>query len=127
MQLLIRCGAVALAGSAGSVLRFLVAVASNRIFGADLSFIGTFIINMTGSLFLGWFITVIQTRIVVTDTLRIAIATGFVGAYTTFSTFMFESNKLIHDGSEIRATLNIVGSLMLGLAAVRLGIWLASR
>ena len=89
--------------------------------------IGTFVINVTGSLFLGWFLTVIGGRTMVSDNSRLAIATGFVGAYTTFSTFMYESNSLLESGSSIKAMGNLIGSVVVGLIAVRLGIWLGER
>jgi CrcB protein len=124
MQFLIKCGGIAAAGSVGAVLRYLVGLASGSIFGADFP-IGTFIINITGSLFLGWFLTVSQNRLLISDSLRLAIGTGFVGAYTTFSTYMYESNDLLRKGSELAATANLLGSMVVGLLAVRLGIWLA--
>jgi CrcB protein len=126
MKILIQCGAVGLAGSIGALLRFAVATLSGRLFSTGFP-VGTFFINITGSLFLGWFLAAVQTRIVVSDTFRLAVATGFVGAYTTFSTYMFESNKLIDEGSGLQATVNLLGSMICGLAAVRLGMWLASR
>ncbi len=86
--------------------------------------LGTFIINITGSMFLGWFLTYI-TRHTVSDTTRLAIGVGFVGAYTTFSTYMWESNKLLEEGAGYLAMLNIIGSLVVGLLAVRLGIMMA--
>jgi fluoride exporter len=116
--------AVAAAGSLGSILRFFVAKTCGRLFGTGFP-VGTFVINITGCLFLGWFLTVIQDRVMVSDTIRVAIAVGFVGAYTTFSTFCFESSALLEDGSGIKAAANIVGSLLFGLIAVRLGIALA--
>ena len=61
----------------------------------------------------------------VSDNLRLAIGVGFVGAYTTFSTHMYESNDLLRKGSELMATANLLGSLIVGLLAVKLGIWLA--
>jgi fluoride exporter len=57
-----------------------------------------------------------------TETLRLAIATGFVGAYTTFSTYMFESNDLLAKGSSYQAIAYLFGSLALGLIGVRLGV-----
>ena len=89
--------------------------------------IGTMIINLSGSLFLGFFLTAIQDRYAVPDTLKLAIATGFVGAYTTFSTLMYESAELIQDGALIKAFGNLVGSFILGMLAVYLGISLARR
>ena len=87
--------------------------------------VGTFIINITGSLFLGWFMETIRDRMIVSDTFRLAMAVGFVGAYTTFSTFCYESAGLFEQGSEIKALVNIVGSVIVGLVAVRLGVALA--
>jgi fluoride exporter len=114
--------AIALAGSAGAVLRYVVATLVSRF---NFRFpLGTFIINITGSMFLGWFLTFI-TRHSVSDTTRLAIGVGFVGAYTTFSTYMWESNKLLEEGAGYLAMLNIIGSLVVGLLAVRLGIMMA--
>lgn len=126
MKLLIQCLAVAAGGSFGAVLRFLVATLCGRWFGTGFP-IGTLVINLTGSFFLGWFLTAIQERITVSDTLRLAVAVGFVGAYTTFSTFAYESNALLTEGAELKATLNLLGSLLLGLLAVKLGILLGGR
>jgi len=105
-------------------LRYVVANVSGRLFGTGFP-VGTFIINISGSLFLGWFLTIIRDRMIVSDTVRLAVAVGFVGAYTTFSTFVYESNSLLEDGSGIKAMVNMLGSLLVGVVAVRLGIALA--
>jgi CrcB protein len=115
---------IGLAGSLGAILRYVVANVSGRVFGTGFP-VGTFIINITGSLFLGWFMTIIRDRMIVSDTVRLAVAVGFVGAYTTFSTFVYESNTLLEDGAGIKAMVNLLGSLAVGLIAVRLGIALA--
>lgn len=121
-QMLARYLAIGLAGSAGALARFVLATLFGRL---NMRFpIGTLFINVTGSLFLGWFLTHVSTR-GVSDTTRLAIAVGFVGAYTTFSTYMYESYKLFHDGAAIEAAVNLMGSLLLGLFAVWLGVWLA--
>jgi fluoride exporter len=115
--------AIALAGSAGAVLRYVVGTQVGRL---NLRFpLGTFIINISGSLFLGWFLAYVG-RHHVSDTTRLAIGVGFVGAYTTFSTFMYESNKLADDGAGFLALANIIGSLVVGIIAVRAGIMLAN-
>jgi CrcB protein len=112
---------IGLAGFVGAVARWLVA----RLFGQfNIHFpLGTLVINITGSLFLGWFLTH-AARHQFSDATRVAIGVGFVGAYTTFSTYMFESNALLDDGAIIKSCLNLFGSLVLGILAVRLGIWL---
>ncbi len=115
--------AVAAAGAVGAVLRFFVA----RLFAGSTWPIGTFIINITGSLFLGWFLTRFGDRIEISEPLRLGIAVGFVGAYTTFSTYMFESDKLIRDGEWLSASFYLAGSLFIGLLAVRLGAIVAHR
>src|SRR5438105_2602212 len=103
--------AVALGGSLGAMARFFIATTCARLFGTAFP-IGTFVINISGSLFLGWFLALIGGRAMVSDTTRLAVAVGFVGAYTTFSTYMYESNALIEDGSGLKATTNLVGSVV---------------
>jgi fluoride exporter len=118
--------AVGMAGSLGSMLRYFVATTCGRYFGSAFP-VGTFVINITGSFVLGWFLVVVQGRDVISDTMRVAVAVGFVGAYTTFSTFCLESSALLESGSGVKALANMLGSLICGLIAVRLGIALASR
>ncbi|HEY8668482.1 MAG TPA: fluoride efflux transporter CrcB [Tepidisphaeraceae bacterium] len=125
MKLLMQYMAVAVAGAVGAVLRMFVATVCGRWFGTGFP-VGTFLINISGSLFLGWFLAIVGNR-AVSDTMRLAIAVGFVGAYTTFSTFMYESNSLIEDGLQIKAIMNLIGSLIVGLMAVRVGVWLGQR
>jgi fluoride exporter len=118
-QMLLRCIAVGLAGSVGAVARYLIAFLFSQFNARDE--LGIFFINITGSLFLGWFLAHRN----IPDTLRLAIATGFVGAYTTFSTYMWQSNRLIQDGAIYAGLFNLFGSLLAGIIAVRCGIWLA--
>jgi fluoride exporter len=121
-EMIWRYMAIALAGSAGAVLRYVLAVLIGRW---NIRFpLATFVINISGSLFLGWFLTYVG-RHNISDTTRLAIGVGFVGAYTTFSTYMYESNRLIDEGAGLVATANLVGSLVVGILAVRLGIMLA--
>ena len=88
-------------GAIGAMARFAV----SRAFAWSTFPIGTLVINITGSLFLGWFATFAGKRLGMPETLYMAIAIGFVGAYTTFSTFMYESDKLFGDGAFLSATL----------------------
>src|SRR5258708_7642005 len=96
--MLLRYLAVGMAGFAGAIARVVVATSFGRL---NLRFpLGPLVINLTGSLFLGWFSTYVGTRNV-SDTTRLAVGAGFVGAYTTFSTFMYESNHLLDEGAGI--------------------------
>jgi CrcB protein len=126
METLKQCLAIGCAGFLGAVARFAVGNVCGRIFATTFP-VGTLVINLSGSLFLAWFATAEGNRFSLSPAMRLAIATGFVGAYTTFSTFMFESNKLVSDGEIGKAFGNLLGSLILGLLAVRTGVWLASR
>jgi fluoride exporter len=121
MKILLVSLAVGAAGFVGSLARWGI----GRFFGQmNLGFpVGTLFVNLTGSLFLGWFLTH-AARHQLSDATRATIAVGFVGTYTTFSTYMFESNSLLKDGHEFKACLNLFGSLLLGIICVRIGIWL---
>jgi CrcB protein len=120
------CLAIGVAGFFGAIARFAVAQLFGRLFATGFP-LGTLFINVSGSFFLGWFLTSIGDRYQVSDTIRLAVATGFVGAYTTFSTYMWESNALATKGAIYQSMTNVVFSVVLGLLAVRLGIAMAHR
>src|ERR1700690_3541698 len=118
-EFLVRYLAIGFAGSLGAVLRYAVAARIGRL---NYRFpLGTLVINVTGSIFLGWFLTYIGKH-QVSDVTRLAIGVGFVGAYTTFSTFAYETNQLAGDGAALQAAMNVAASLGLGFFGVRLGI-----
>jgi CrcB protein len=126
MKVVINCAAVAAGGALGAVARYLVAVICAQAFGTGFP-VGTFLINITGSFILGWFVAATAARTNVSDATRLAVAVGFVGAYTTFSTYMYESDALLRNGAGIKATINLAGSVIVGLIAVRLGAWAGAR
>ncbi len=86
---------------------------------------GTFVINVTGSLVLG-VITGLALYHGLGDLPKIAIGTGFCGVYTTFSTFSYETVRLVEEGSVGLAAGNVVGSVAVGLAAAALGLAIAA-
>jgi len=120
MQLLKQCLAIGLAGSFGALARFFVARHIQTRFETSFP-IGTLIVNLSGCFILGFFMAYVDSR-TISDTTKLAIATGFVGAYTTFSTWMYESVKLMEDGHWISVILNLTLSLLLGLVVVWLGL-----
>ena len=126
MKVLVNVLAVAAGGSLGAVARLGVATLCARLFGTAFP-IGTFVINISGSFALGYFLAVITDRTIVSDATRLAIAVGFIGSYTTFSTYMFESDALARDGAWIKAAANLIGSVIVGLLAVRVGMWAGAR
>lgn len=117
---------VGIGGFLGAIARYLVDGWISRRMGALFPY-GTFVINISGSFILGLFTTTITERFIVHPHWRLLVAIGFVGAYTTFSTFEYETHKLLEEGSFGLALLNILLSVAIGLVAVRLGILLARR
>ena len=115
---------IAVGATLGAVLRYYVSLWSATYLGAGFPY-GTFIINITGSLILGCFLTLAAERAHIGTEWRLLIATGFCGSFTTFSTFSYESLTLLNNGSYIGAGLYMIGSVALGLVGVVLGVILA--
>jgi len=117
---------VALGGAIGAIARYWLGdLISSRL--PSQFPLGTFVINVTGSFIIGFFMTLVSQRITVHPNWRLLIAVGFVGAYTTFSTFEFETLKLIEKGNVVSAALNVILSFVVGFIAVWLGVAAARR
>ena len=116
--------AIAICGAFGSVSRFLVAREMDRLLGNFLPY-GTLIVNVLGSLALGWLATVFLDRPEINIALRLGIAVGFLGAFTTFSTFSFESVQLMLNGAVWQAALNVAANTVVCLGMCYLGMQLA--
>lgn len=115
---LISAGAVA-----GANLRFLVdGWVADRL-GASFPY-GTLVINVTGSFLIGLILTIAAERMV-PPWVRTALAIGFLGSYTTFSTFSYETVALVQDGALLRAALNVAVSVGVALIGVYAGTVLA--
>jgi len=82
---------------------------------------GTLLINVSGSFVIGVLATILTSRSVPDPTWRLLLITGFLGAYTTFSSLTYESLALIQDGAVLRAIGNLFGSLVAGMVAVVAG------
>ena len=126
MNVLLNCLVVGATGFVGALCRYGVGAASLRLFGRAFS-VGTLIVNLSGAFLIGWFFAWSAQRGGVSDAVRLAAVTGFLGAYTTFSALVYESDVLLRQGATARALLNLVGSILLGLLAVRLGALAGAR
>ena len=116
---------VGLGGFIGANARFVVARLAGTLFETRFP-LGTFVINISGSFLLGVLGAVVTQKVMPSsESMRLALGVGFLGAYTTFSTFEFETHALLEDGSWLTATTNMFASLFVGLVAVRAGIVLA--
>ena len=112
--------AVALGSALGGTSRLAVSLLVARWWSGEFP-LATFLINVTGSFVLGFFYALTAERLQISPFWRAGFATGFVGAYTTFSTFEYETQRLVERGAVGWAALNVVGSVIAGFLAVRLG------
>jgi len=112
---------VALGGAAGAAARYLVdGWVTQRVVGAFP--FGTLVVNMSGSLVVGVLFALAIERDVVPAGIRAPVMIGFIGAYTTFSTLVLDSWRLWEGGAVTLALLNLVGSSVLGIVAVVIGL-----
>jgi CrcB protein len=114
---------IGLGGFLGAVSRYVISDWAAQKWGAAFPY-GTLIINLAGSFLLGLFLTLATERLLVDPRLRLFLATGFLGAFTTFSTFTYESVELVLNGGRWLGTINLAGSVLLGAGMALLGIWL---
>jgi len=114
---------LALAGGFGAIARFTLDGLIRGRLKAVLP-LGTMIINVSGSLLLG-FVTGLVLFHAVPSAWQLVLGTGFLGGYTTFSTASFETARLIQERQLLAALVNGLGMLVLALAAAAAGLWLA--
>ncbi|MCX7625891.1 MAG: fluoride efflux transporter CrcB [Candidatus Sumerlaeaceae bacterium] len=127
MQSLLPYLLIGLGGFLGANARFILAGWSNQLFGPLFPY-GTFFVNVSGSFLLGFLLPLLQAGLFPHSRPMIFLfCIGFIGSYTTFSTFEYETHKLFDEGSWLLALVNIFGSMFVGMLAVHLGIGLARR
>lgn len=114
---------IALGGAAGATTRYLVDTWVTDRTGAVFPW-GTLVINVSGSLVLGLLFALAVESGLLPASVRGPVLIGFIGAYTTFSTLMLESWRLIEDGAVLLGVANLVGSAMIGMVALVGGLLL---
>lgn len=113
--------AVAVGGALGALARYWIANVVGARFDSRFPF-STLVINLSGSFVAGFFLTLILERVNLHPNWRLAVAVGFLGAYTTFSTLAYESFKLLEERNIIRGFANLIVSMVMGLMAVWFGV-----
>jgi CrcB protein len=115
---------VLVGGALGALARYGLGGLITRLTGFGFPY-ETFIINISGSFALGMLAVFTAERALLAPEWRTFLGIGFLGAYTTFSTWQYETWRLIEDGNLVAGLVNIGGSVVVGFAAVLLGIMVA--
>ena len=114
---------VAVGGALGSGLRHLTNLAALRLFGPGFLW-GTFAVNVAGSFAMGLFVELLARRFGASAELRLFVATGILGGFTTFSAFSLDFAVLYERGATAQAFGYAAASVIISLAALFLGMWL---
>ena len=112
---------IGLAGALGALARYGLSGFVQRYSGFTFP-VGTLVVNLLGTFLFGFIWSLVEQRLVISVETRVVILSGFLGAFTTFSSFMFETSALVGDGQWGLAVLNIAAQITLGMAAIFLGL-----
>jgi CrcB protein len=112
---------IAVGGAAGAVSRYLLQGWVDGVAGGRFPW-GTCVINISGSFALGVIFALAVDRAVLSPEVRVPLMVGFISAYTTFSTLMLESWRLVEEGDLVFAFANLAGSVVVGMIAVVAGL-----
>jgi CrcB protein len=115
---------IALGAVVGASARYFVSGFISKVVPSSFPY-GTLIINITGSLLLGFFLAWTSERVLVDPRWRLLVAIGFCGSYTTFSSYAFETVALLEQGQWLLMGLNVIASNLLCLVSVLAGVALA--
>ncbi|MEZ4518648.1 MAG: fluoride efflux transporter CrcB [Chloroflexota bacterium] len=110
-----------IAGGLGALSRYGLAGVVQRYSGTTFPW-GTFAVNVLGAFIFGFIWSLVEQRLVISVETRVILLTGFLGGFTTFSSFMFETAALMTDGQWGLAALNLAGQAVAGIVAVFLGM-----
>jgi CrcB protein len=116
--------AISIGAVLGANARYFVALWAAARFGIGFPY-GTLVVNTTGSLLLGFLITLFLGRLSVSPEVRLLLVVGFLGSFTTFSSFAVESISLAQSGALGKAMVNILANNALSLGCALLGVYLA--
>jgi len=112
---------IALAGSLGTLARYWLSGFVQQHTGANFPW-GTFAVNMIGSFLFGVVWAMAEERLVISTETRVIILSGFMGAFTTFSTFVFETGRFLRDSQGLLAFGNVALQVVVGLVGMFIGL-----
>ncbi len=113
--------AISLGAIAGALSRYWIGAGVAYLWGADFPY-GTLLINLSGCFGMGWFTTLALERLTIAPEIRLLVTTGFLGAYTTFSSYELESFTLLSKANWLAGLGYWIGSPMLGMVSFYLGV-----
>lgn len=113
--------AIMIGGALGAAMRYLVSNGFYALLGRDFPY-GTLAVNVIGSFLMGVLTVILVERGDIDPIIKLAILVGFLGAFTTFSTFSMDTLVLINEGAFTKAFINMVGSVLICVSAVWLGM-----
>lgn len=125
MEFIAKFAAVAFGGAFGAIARYLLNLLLAKTF-APFPF-ATFLINITGSFLIGFLAITFTEKYSAHENWRLFLMVGFLGAYTTFSTFELETFELVRENQLITAFLYVSASFAVGLIGVLSGVWLGKK
>ncbi len=117
---------IGLFGGLGCISRYLMSGWVHNLFGRSLPY-GTLAVNIGGSFLLGFLMVFGLRSTLIPPALRVGLTVGFMGGFTTFSTFSYETMKLVEDGSLMQAGTNVILNVLLCLVFVSAGMMLARQ
>ena len=112
---------IAISGAVGTLARFGLSGLVQASYKGNLP-LGTFVVNMIGCLLFGFIWTISEEKLAISGEARLIILVGFMGAFTTFSTFAFETTALIRDSQWLMAAGNILAQNIIGIVFLFIGI-----
>ena len=111
--------AIALGGSLGAVCRYWVSTSTYAWLGTEFPF-GTLMVNVSGSLLMGFLAVLLTEKLAVPEALKLALLVGFLGSYTTFSTFALDGLNWLYNGAWIK----VMAYMLISVFGSLLGVWL---
>ncbi|MFZ2196212.1 MAG: fluoride efflux transporter CrcB [Thermodesulfovibrionales bacterium] len=118
--MLSNCLIIGLGGFLGAIARYIVALWIGQRWGRTFP-LGTFVVNVSGSFLISLLMSLFTEKFMVNPQLRLFLVIGFLGAYTTFSTFEYETGNLVKDGEWSMALANVILSVIAGFVALKFG------